>query len=124
MNCWVLDNFADEYLKSTYLERMTSFDLMSSYCLTEPNSGSDAGAMKTIAKKDGDDFVISGSKVFISNAGVSDIYVVMCKTGEKEISSILVEKDTPGLSFGKKEHKMGWRSSPTCMVNFDDVRVP
>lgn len=80
--------------------------------------------MKTIAKEDGDDFVINGSKVFISNAGVSDVYILMCKTNEKEISTILVEKDTKGLSFGKKEHKMGWKSSPTCMVLFDDVRVP
>jgi len=103
---------------------MSTFDLFSSYCLTEPNSGSDAANMKTFAKADGDDFVINGSKVFISCAGVSDIYILMCKTGPKEISTILVEKDTKGLSFGKREEKMGWRSSPTCMVNFDDVRVP
>lgn len=80
--------------------------------------------MKTFAKKDGSDYVINGSKVFISNADVSDVFIVMCKTGEKEISCILVEKDTPGLSFGKREEKMGWRSSPTCMVSFDEVRVP
>ena len=103
---------------------MTQFNLFSSYCLTEPNSGSDAAAMKTTAKIDGDDFVINGSKVFISNAGVSDVYIVMCKTGEKEVSCFLVNKEMKGVSFGKKEEKMGWRSSPTCMVNFDEVRVP
>ena len=103
---------------------MTQFDIFSSYCLTEPNSGSDAAAMKTTAKFNGDDYLINGSKVFISNAGISDLYIVMCKTNDKEISTIIVEKNTQGLSFGKKEEKMGWRSSPTCMINFDDVRVP
>lgn len=80
--------------------------------------------MKTTAKIDGEDYVINGSKVFISNAGISDVYILMCKTGEKEISTILVDKGTKGLTFGKKEKKMGWRSSPTCMLIFDDVRVP
>jgi isobutyryl-CoA dehydrogenase len=103
---------------------MATFDMFSSYCLTEPNSGSDAANMKTTAKLDGDDFVLNGSKVFISNARESDVFIVMCKTGPKEISTILVDKDTKGLSFGKIEEKMGWRSSPTSMVNFDDLRVP
>lgn len=80
--------------------------------------------MKTTAKLVNDEYVINGSKIFISNAGVSDVYILMCKTGDKEISTILVEKGTKGLSFGKKEQKMGWRSSPTCMVMFDDVKVP
>lgn len=98
-------------------------DLMASYCLTEPNSGSDAGSLKTSYKIDGNDFVINGSKCFISGSTVSDIYLVMCK-GEKGISSILVPKDTIGLSFGKLEKKMGWKSSPTATVTFDNVRVP
>jgi len=80
--------------------------------------------MKTSAKKDGDDFVISGSKCFISGAGVSDLYIIMCKTGENEVSAFLVEKGTPGLSFGKNEEKMGWKMQPTCMVMLEDCRVP
>lgn len=80
--------------------------------------------MKTFAKKDGSDFVLNGSKCFISGAGVSDVYIVMCKVGEKETASFIVEKGTKGLSFGKNEKKMGWRSSPTAMVMFEDVRVP
>lgn len=103
---------------------MSTFDIFSSYCLTEPNSGSDAASMKTTAIQNGDDFVINGSKVFISNASISDLFILMCKTGPKEISTILIDKDVKGLSFGKREEKMGWRSSPTHMVNFDDVRVP
>jgi isobutyryl-CoA dehydrogenase len=98
-------------------------ELMASYCLTEPNSGSDAGSLKTSYKSEGDDFVINGSKCFISGSTVSDIYLVMCK-GEKGISSIIVPKDAKGLSFGKLEKKMGWRSSPTATVTFDEVRVP
>lgn len=103
---------------------MSTFDIIASYCLTEPNSGSDAVSMKTVAKEDGDDFVLNGSKIFISGGGVSGIYLVMCKTGDKEVSSILVPKGTPGLSFGKAEHKMGWKSQPTTMVMFEDCRVP
>lgn len=99
-------------------------DKFSSYCLTEPNSGSDSRAMKTTAKFDNGDYVINGSKCFISGGSVSDYYLVMCKTNENEISCLLVEKGTPGLSFGKLEEKMGWRSSPTTMVMFDNVRVP
>ena len=99
-------------------------ELIASYCLTEPNSGSDAAGMKTTAKEDGDDFVLNGSKIFISGGSVSDIYLVMCRTGENEVSSIIVPKDAPGLSFGKKEHKMGWKNQPTTMVLFEDCRVP
>jgi alkylation response protein AidB-like acyl-CoA dehydrogenase len=100
---------------------------IASYCLTEPGSGSDAAALKTRAAKDGDDYVLNGSKAFISGAGTSDIYVCMVRTGEegpKGISCIVVEKGTPGLSFGKKERKMGWNSQPTALVNFDNCRVP
>ena len=85
---------------------MMSFDIFSSYCLTEPDSGSDAAAMKTYAKDMGDHFVLNGSKAFISGGGSSDLYLIMCRTGEKEISCIGVEKGTPGLSFGKNEHKV------------------
>ena len=103
---------------------MCAFDIHSSYCLTEPDSGSDAQAMKSFAKDDGDFFVLNGSKAFISGAGSSDIYLVMCKTGEKEVSCLIVEKDMEGLSFGANEHKLGWNVQPTRVVNFDDVRVP
>jgi len=96
----------------------------SSYCLTEPDSGSDAMAMKSFAKDEGDHFVLNGSKAFISGAGSSDLYAVMCKTGQKEVSCLLVEKDMEGLSFGANEHKLGWNVQPTRVVNFDDVKVP
>lgn len=99
-------------------------ELFSSYCLTEPGTGSDSRAMKTYAKIEGDEFVINGSKCFISGGGYSDLYIVMCLTAEKEVSCILIPKDAKGLSFGAKEKKMGWKSSPTTTVMFDDVRVP
>lgn len=95
-------------LKEKFVPAMCQFDLFSSYCLTEPDSGSDAQSMKTFAKDAGDHFVLNGSKAFISGAGTSDLYVVMCKTGEKEVSCLLIEKNMPGLSFGANEHKMGW----------------
>jgi alkylation response protein AidB-like acyl-CoA dehydrogenase len=100
---------------------------IASYCLTEPGSGSDAAALKTRAVKDGDDYVLNGSKAFISGAGTSDVYVCMVRTGEdgpKGISCLVVEKGAPGLSFGKHERKMGWNSQPTAQVIFEDCRVP
>jgi alkylation response protein AidB-like acyl-CoA dehydrogenase len=103
---------------------MSSFDVFSSYCLTEPDSGSDAQAMKSFAKDNGDHFVLNGSKAFISGAGSSDLYVVMVKTGEKETSCLLVEDGSEGLSFGANEHKLGWNVQPTRVVSFDDVKVP
>ena len=102
-------------------------ELIASYCLTEPGSGSDAAAMRTTATRDGDHWVLNGSKAFISGAGTSDVYVVMARTGEagpKGISAFVVDKDTPGLSFGAQEKKMGWNSQPTAIVQFDDCRVP
>jgi len=102
-------------------------DKMASYCLTEPGSGSDAAALRTTAVRDGDHYVLNGSKAFISGAGVSDVYVVMVRTGgegAKGVSTIVVEKDTPGLSFGANEKKMGWNAQPTAVVSFDDCRVP
>jgi hypothetical protein len=102
-------------------------DLIASYCLTEPSSGSDAASLKTSARRDGDDYVLNGAKAFISGAGTSDLYVVMARTGGDGaggVSAIIVEKGTPGLSFGAPERKLGWRSQPTAMVHFDNVRVP
>jgi hypothetical protein len=98
-----------------------------SYCLTEPDSGSDAASLKTKAVRDGDHYVLNGSKAFISGGGVSDIYVCMVRTGDagpKGISCIVVEKGTPGLSYGAPEKKLGWKSQPTAMVNFENCRVP
>ena len=100
---------------------------IASYCLTEPGAGSDAASLKTRAVRDGDHYVLNGAKAFISGAGVSDVYVCMVRTGEdgpKGISCLVVEKGTPGLSFGKKERKMGWNSQPTAQVIFDNCRVP
>jgi len=127
MASWMIDRFAGDALRADYLPRLTACDLIASYCLTEPGAGSDAASLKTSARKDGDDYVLNGAKAFISGAGFSDVYVVMARTadtGAKGVSTFLVEKDMPGLSFGKPEDKMGWRAQPTAAVIFDDVRVP
>ena len=118
----MIDTFGNEEQKSKYLPLMSTLEFFSSYCLTEPNAGSDALSLATSAKEDGGDFVINGTKAFIS--GNSDIFLVMCRTGEKEISCIAVERDTKGLSFGKNENKLGWNVQPTQMVFFEDCRVP
>ncbi len=98
-------------------------EILGSYCLTEDGSGSDARSMRTTAKQDGDDFIINGSKSFITGGSVSDLYLVFCLTGKNEHSAMLLEKGTEGLTFGKLENKMGWKNSPTSMVNFSNVRV-
>lgn len=100
-------------------------DRLSSYCLTEPGSGSDAQAMKTFAEDKGDHWLVNGNKAFISGAGTENqLYLVMCRTGESEISCLIIEDGTPGLTFGANEHKMGWNCQPTKIVNLDDVKVP
>ncbi len=127
MASWMIDRFGSEELRRRYLPRLTSMELIASYCLTEPGSGSDAVAMKTTARKDGGDYVLNGTKAFISGAGTSDLYVVMARTGgegAKGVSAFVVEKDMPGISFGAQERKMGWNAQPTAQVNFDDCRVP
>ncbi len=127
MASWMIDRFGSDALRRRFLPRLTSMELIASYCLTEPGSGSDAAALKTSAVRDGDHYVLNGTKAFISGAGVSDVYVVMCRTGAdgpKGISTLVVEKGTPGLSFGANERKMGWNAQPTATVNFDDCRVP
>ncbi|HBK91250.1 MAG TPA: acyl-CoA dehydrogenase [Parvularcula sp.] len=127
MCSWMIDRFASEELRRKYCPRLTTMEILSSYCLTEPGSGSDAAALKTRAVRDGDHYVINGSKAFISGAGVTDLYVVMVRTGgegPKGISTVLVEKGTEGLSFGANERKMGWNSQPTAIVNFEDCRIP
>ncbi len=127
MASWMIDRYGSQELRQRLLPQMTTMALIGSYCLTEPGSGSDAAALTTTARRDGDHYVLNGSKAFISGAGVSDLYVVMVRTGEagpKGISTLVVEKGTPGLSFGAPEHKMGWNAQPTALVNFDDCHVP
>jgi alkylation response protein AidB-like acyl-CoA dehydrogenase len=127
MASWMIDRFGSDELRRRYLPRLTTMELIASYCLTEPGSGSDAAALATTAKKERDGYVLNGTKAFISGAGTSDIYVVMVRTGgpgPKGISALVVEKGTPGLSFGAQEKKLGWNSQPTAQVNFDDCRVP
>ncbi|HEY9567381.1 MAG TPA: acyl-CoA dehydrogenase family protein [Thalassobaculum sp.] len=128
MVSWMVDRFGSEALRQRYLPSLTSMGTIASYCLTEPGSGSDAAALKTRADKVGNShYVLNGGKAFISGSGASDVYAVMCRTGgdgPKGVSCILVDKDTPGLGFGKKERKLGWNSQPTAMVNFEDCKVP
>ena len=131
MASWMIDSFGTEAQRAKYLPKLTSMQMIASYCLTEPGSGSDAGAMRSRAVRDGDHYVLNGGKAFISGAGVSDIYVAMVRTGDAEtdkgpkgVSCFIIEKDTPGLSFGANENKMGWHSQPTAQVMFEDCRVP
>lgn len=127
MAAWMIDCFGSTELKARFLPDLVTMDKIASYCLTEPGSGSDAAALKTTARLDGDHYVLNGTKQFISGAGYNDVYVVMVRTGDngaKGISCLVVEKDTPGLSFGAPEKKLGWNSSPTAQVIFEDCRVP
>jgi len=127
MAAWMIDRFGDDAQRRRWLPDLTSMRTFASYCLTEPGAGSDAAALKTRAVRDGDHYILNGSKAFISGGGESDIYVCMVRTGgegPKGISTVVVEKGTPGLSFGKKEKKLGWNSQPTAMVIFEDCRVP
>jgi len=127
MVCWMIDRFGSAEVKQKFLPSMITMEQMGSYCLTEPSSGSDAAALKTKAVKDGDDYIVSGSKAFISGGGANDVMLVMVRTGEegpKGISALVIEKDMKGVSFGAQENKLGWHSQPTSQVNFDEVRVP
>jgi len=127
MASWMIDRFGSAAVKAKYLPSMIPMERMGSYCLTEPGSGSDAAALKTRAVKDGDHYVVSGSKAFISGGGENEVYVTMVRTGQegpKGISCLVIEKDMPGVSFGAQERKLGWHSQPTAQVNFDEVRVP
>ncbi len=127
MCCWMIDNFGADALRKEWLPRLTSMEFLASYCLTEPGSGSDAASLRTKAVKDGGDYLLNGSKAFISGAGVSDVYVVMARTGgegAKGISAFIVLKSDKGVSFGANEKKMGWNSQPTRQVIFEDVRIP
>ena len=127
MAAWMIDAYGGEAQRHKFLPKLCSMEHFASYCLTEPDSGSDAASLKTRATPDGDHYVLNGTKAFISGGGVSDVYVCMVRTGEggpRGISCIAVEKGTPGLSYGAQEKKLGWKSQPTAMVMFEDCRVP
>ncbi|MGE3144966.1 MAG: acyl-CoA dehydrogenase family protein [Pseudorhodoplanes sp.] len=127
MAAWMIDAFGGEVQRRKFLPKLCSMQHFASYCLTEPGAGSDAASLSTKARRDGDHYVLDGTKAFISGGGVSDIYVCMVRTGgpgPKGISCIAVEKGTPGLSFGAQEKKLGWKSQPTAMVMFENCRVP
>ncbi len=127
MAAWMIDRFGSQGVKDKYLPDLVTMDRLASYCLTEPGSGSDAAALKTRAVRDGGDWIVTGSKQFISGAGENEVYVTMVRTGEdgpKGISCLVIDKDMPGVSFGANEKKLGWHSQPTRQVIFDGVRVP
>jgi alkylation response protein AidB-like acyl-CoA dehydrogenase len=123
----MIDRYGTEAQKKKYLPKLCSMEWFASYCLTEPSSGSDAASLRTKAVKDGDHYVLNGTKAFISGGGRSDVYVCMVRTGgegPKGISCLIIDNGTPGLSFGANEKKLGWNSQPTAMVIFEDCRVP
>lgn len=127
MVVWMIDTFGNDAQRAEWIPRLAGMRELSSYCLTEPGAGSDAAALTTSARRDGDEYVINGSKQFISGAGTSNVYLVMARTGGQGphgVSAILVPAETSGLSFGALEKKMGWNTQPTRAVIFDDVRVP
>ncbi len=127
MATWMLASFADQALKDTWLAGLTTGELLASYCLTEPDAGSDAAHLRTRAKRDGDEYVLDGSKCFISGAGSTDVLIVMARTGEdgaKGISCFLVPANAPGVKYGRNEDKMGWKAQPTRTISFEGVRIP
>src|SRR5215469_1664408 len=127
MAAWMIDRFGSAEQRRRFLPKLMTMEHFASYCLTEPGAGSDAASLRSRAERHGEDYVVNGAKAFISGGGASDIYVAMLRTGREGtqgISCIVVEKGASGLSFGKKEKKLGWNSQPTAMVNFSDCRVP
>lgn len=127
MATWMIASWAGEAVRDEWCPALTAGEKLASYCLTEPNAGSDAASLKTSARRDGDDYVLNGSKAFISGAGSTDVLVLMARTGvdgPKGISCFLIPSDLPGISFGRNEDKMGWKSQPTRQVILENVRVP
>jgi alkylation response protein AidB-like acyl-CoA dehydrogenase len=127
MAAWMIDRFGGDAVKAKYLPKLVTMDWLASYCLTEPSSGSDAAALRTKAVRDGDHYIVTGTKQFISGGGENELYLVMARTGEdgaKGISCLAIEKDMPGVSFGANERKLGWHSQPTAQVILEEVRVP
>ena len=126
MAIWMVSKFASEKLKNEWFPQLSSGEKLASYCLTEPGAGSDAASLRTTAKKDGSDFILNGSKAFISGSGATDCLILMARTGDsgpKGISCFLVPSDLPGIEYGKNEPKMGWKNQPTRLVSLTDVRV-
>lgn len=124
---WMIDTFGSDALKAKYLPDMVTYKKVASYCLTEPGSGSDAAALRTKCERTNEGFKLNGTKAFISGGNYSDLYIVMSRTGEdgpKGISSVIIDHDAPGLSFGGFEDKMGWRAQPTAQVQMDDCMIP
>ena len=127
MAAWMITNWGTERVKEQWGTALTSGEKLASYCLTEPGAGSDAGNLRTTASLDGDEYVLSGSKAFISGAGSTDVLVLMARTGRPGpagVSAFAVPADTPGIEYGKNEVKMGWNSQPTKTISFDDARIP
>lgn len=127
MVAWMIDSYGGADLKARILPSLVTGEKLGSYCLTEPGAGSDAASLKTKAVRDGDDWLLTGSKAFISGGGVNEVYAVMARTsddGAAGITCFVVEKDMAGVSFGASERKLGWHSQPTAVVNLDGVRVP
>jgi alkylation response protein AidB-like acyl-CoA dehydrogenase len=127
MATWMIDRFGSDTVRAKFVPRLCTMAHFASYCLTEPGAGSDAASLKTKAVRDGDEYVINGSKAFISGGGRADVYVTMVRTGDDGpggVTCIAIPKHAPGISFGAQERKMGWNSQPTAMVLFDDCRVP
>ena len=126
MAIWMVSKFASEKLKNEWFPQLSTGEKLASYCLTEPGSGSDAASLRTTAKKDGRDFILNGSKAFISGSGATDCLILMARTGDsgpKGISCFLIPSDLPGIEYGKNEPKMGWKNQPTRLVSLTDVRV-
>lgn len=127
MATWMISEFGAEDVRQQWCPELTAGEKLASYCLTEPNAGSDAASLKTTARRDGDDYILNGSKIFISGAGATDCLVVMARTGvdgPKGISAFAIDANLPGITYGRKEEKMGWNSQPTRMITFEDARIP
>lgn len=127
MATWMIADFGNEETRQFWCPDLTAGQKLASYCLTEPNAGSDAASLKTTARKEGDEYVLNGSKIFISGAGATDVLVVMARTGEdgpKGISAFAIDAKAAGITYGRKEEKMGWNSQPTRLITFEDARIP
>ena len=127
MVTWMIDEFANDETKAEFCPKLCAGELLGSYCLTEANSGSDAASLKTKAQKDGDHYILNGSKAFVSGGGATDVLIVMARTGDdtpKGISAFVVPTNLEGVSYGEQEKKMGWNSQPTCVINLDNVKIP
>jgi len=127
MATWMVATWGNDFVKETFCPSLVTGDKLASYCLTEPSAGSDAASLTTSAKKEGDHYIVNGSKVFISGAGETDVLVVMVRTGEagpKGISALVIPADLEGVIYGKAEEKLGWNAQPTRQITFDNVKVP